>query len=35
MVDSEKEDIIKWGAGGLYAGAADTVNHYISSAADN
>ena len=25
MVDSEQEDIIKWCAGGLYAGAADTV----------
>ena len=27
MVDGEQEDIIKWCAGGLYAGAADTVSH--------
>lgn len=25
MVESEQEDVIKWCAGGLYAGAADTV----------
>jgi len=25
MVDTEQEDIIKWCAGGLYAGSADTV----------
>jgi hypothetical protein len=33
IVDAEHDDIIKWCAGGLYAGAADTVIQYIQSAA--
>jgi hypothetical protein len=33
VIDAEHDDIIKWCAGGLYAGAADTVILYIQSAA--
>jgi hypothetical protein len=29
IADAEHDDIVKWCAGGLYAGAADTVIHYI------
>lgn len=29
MVDAEQEDIVKWCAGGLYAGAGDTVRFQI------
>ena len=31
MVDGDHDDIVKWCAGGLYAGAADTVSHISSS----
>lgn len=27
--DAEAEDIVKWAAGGLYAGASDTVNQVL------